>query len=101
MPRQVDALPLVRVRARLMAEYGSHCVLGFPDVDGKLQQITVALSDLAMRDDAADLCDAAIELMRKIESLIDIGLRVQAEAYELGGRKMRPNWRLRPIGNGT
>jgi hypothetical protein len=52
-----------------------------------------------MRDDADALCDASRELLRKTESLVDIVLRVQAEAYELGGRKMPPwNWWLRGDG---
>jgi hypothetical protein len=51
-----------------------------------------------MCDDAGALCGATRELARKTESLIDIVLRVQAEAYELGGKKMPPwNWWLRPI----
>jgi hypothetical protein len=99
MPSErLAAYPLVRVRARLMAEYERCVVLGFPSCDGNPQQIIVPSADLAMRDDAAALCDASRELMRKTENLVDIVLRVQAEAYELGGKKMPPwNWRLRPI----
>jgi hypothetical protein len=82
----------------LMAEYERCAVLGFPGHEGALQQVTVELADLGMREDAAALCDASRELMRKTESLVDIALRVQAEAFELGGEKMPPwNWWLRPV----
>jgi hypothetical protein len=95
---QLAAYPLVRVRARLMAENEQCAVLGFPGHEGALQQVTVDYAELGMRDDAAALCDASRELMRKIEGLVDVGLRVQAEAFELGGEKMPPwNWWLRPV----
>jgi hypothetical protein len=90
--RPLADYPLVRVRARLMAELERHAVLGFPAIEGEgIQRVTVAYSDLVMRDDAAALCDASRELLRKTEGLVDIVLRVQAEAYELGGQKM-PAW---------
>jgi hypothetical protein len=65
----------------LMAEYERCAVLGFPGHEGALQQVTVELADLGMREDAAALCDASRELMRKIEGLVDIGLRVQADRH--------------------
>jgi hypothetical protein len=96
--RRLAIYPLVRVRARLIAEHPRCAVLGFPTCEGGLQRVTVGLADLGMREDAAALCDASRELMRKIESLVDIALRVQAEAFELGGEKMPPwNWWLRPV----
>jgi hypothetical protein len=99
MPSQrLAAYPLVRVRARLMAEYEGCAVLGFPGHEGGLQQVTVELAELGMRHDAAALWDASRELMRKIEGLVDVVLRAQAEAFELGGEKMPPwNWWLRPV----
>jgi hypothetical protein len=95
---RLAAYPLVRVCARLMAEHKRCAVLGFPNSQGAVQQVTVDYAELGMRDDAAAICDASRELMRKIEGLVDVGLRVQAEAFELGGEKMPPwNWWLRPI----
>jgi hypothetical protein len=97
LSRRLAAYPLVRVRARLMAENEQCAVLGFPGHEGALQQVTVDYAELGMRNDAAAICDASRELMRKIEGLVDIGLRVQAEAFELG-EKMPPwNWWLRPV----
>jgi hypothetical protein len=95
---RLAAYPLVRVRARLMAENEQCAVLGFPGHEGELQQVTVGYADLGMRNDAAAICDASRELMRKFESLVDVGLRVQAEAFGLGGEKMPTwNWWLRPV----
>jgi hypothetical protein len=71
LSRRLAAYPLVRVRARLMAERERCAVLGFPSCQGELQQVIVPYADLGMRDDAAALSDASRELVRKTENLID------------------------------
>jgi hypothetical protein len=98
LTNRLAAYPLVRVRAGLIAELEQSAVLGFPNDKGNFQQVTVDYAELGMRDDAAAICDASRELMRKIEGLVDVGPRVQAEAFELGGEKMPPlNWWLLPV----
>jgi hypothetical protein len=55
-----------------MAEYERCVVLDFLTCSGDLQQVTVALADLGMRNDANALCAASRELVREAQSVVDI-----------------------------
>jgi hypothetical protein len=81
--------PLVRVRARLMAEHERCAVLGFPNSQGAVQQVTVDYAELGMRDDAAAISMPAVNSCARSRAWSTSGCECKPRPLSLAERKCR------------
>ena len=81
---------LVHVRGYVAVARSHSAIVRIPTCKLDVEwPIEVSFADLVLPVDTDGLCEAAGLLMQRLEALRELGLRVQAEAYEVGGHVAR------------
>jgi hypothetical protein len=89
--RAFETGQLVLVRAAVASVHSHSAIVRIPTVKLMTElPVEVPISEIFLPGSSDEAAAAVQLLMQRLDSLCDIGLRVQAEIYELGGHALTP-----------